>query len=73
VFELDERADRAVLEPLLFRLTGAHALPVLLVGGEPVGDVMAVRRLHKEGTLQSLITAAGGKINGKKAKGGRKH
>jgi hypothetical protein len=73
VFDVDQRPDAAVLEPLLFRLTNATELPVLLIGGSPVGGLHAVHELQAEGALPRLIEIAGAKVNGKKKKGGRKH
>jgi hypothetical protein len=73
VFNIDERPDADVLEPLLFRLTNATSFPVLIIGGAPVGGLAEVRTMDKEGTLPRLIEIAGAKIDGKKKKGGRKH
>jgi hypothetical protein len=73
VFDVDTRPDAAVLEPLLFRLTNATALPLLLVGGTPVGGLAEVRAMDAAGTLARLVEIAGAKVNGKKKKGGRKH
>jgi len=73
VIEVDQRPDAAVLTPLLYRLTSAHELPILLVGGHPVGSIEEVRMLHRGGELKKLVEGAGAKIDGQKKKGGRKH
>jgi hypothetical protein len=73
VIEVDQRPDASVLTPLLYRLTSAHELPILLIGGHPVGSIEEIRMLHKDGELKKLIEDAGAKIDGRKKKGGRKH
>ncbi|KZP19800.1 hypothetical protein FIBSPDRAFT_743180 [Athelia psychrophila] len=80
VFNVDTRTDAAVLTGLITRLAwpaSASAqprdLPVLLVGGKPVGTVGQIEALAKDGGLARLITEAGGVIGGgKKMKKGRK-
>ena len=51
--------DAEVLIPLLFRLTEASELPILLVGGEPVGGLDEVRALEASGQLRPLIAESG--------------
>jgi hypothetical protein len=62
-----------VLVPLLHRLTDIPALPILLVGGAPVGDIDAVRALERAGQLRALVERAGAEPGGahKKKKGRR--
>ncbi|KAF7970376.1 hypothetical protein HWV62_43575 [Athelia sp. TMB] len=72
VFNVDTRADAAVLTPLLTRLT-ASDLPVLLVGGKPLGGAVQVEALAKEGALTKLVAEAGAVVGGgKKMKKSRK-
>ncbi|KAH7927544.1 hypothetical protein BV22DRAFT_1111070 [Leucogyrophana mollusca] len=72
VFEVDQRQDAEVLTPLLHRLTSSTELPILLVGGKPVGSMEDMRQLHESGELQKMITDAGAVIDGAKKKKGRK-
>jgi hypothetical protein len=66
-------ADAEVITPLLFRLTNATELPILLIGGNPVGSMDAIRELHTAGTLKSLIIQAGAVLDSsKKARKGRR-
>ncbi|KAI0315231.1 hypothetical protein OF83DRAFT_1200866 [Amylostereum chailletii] len=74
VFDVDQRDDAAVLVPLLHRLTAVDSLPILLIGGVPVGSIEDVRELDASGQLRRLITAAGAEIDGgRKKKKGRAH
>jgi hypothetical protein len=54
-------------------LTNATALPLVLIGGTPLGGLSELKNLSADGTLPKLIEIAGAKIDGKKKKGGRKH
>ena len=65
--------DAEVLTPLLYRLTSVTELPILLVGGKPVGSISEIRTLHESGELQKMIAEAGAVIDGakKKTKGRR--
>lgn len=73
IIDVDERPDENVLTPLLFRLTGATELPILLVGGMPVGaSVQEIRYLKDKGELQRTITRAGGEIYGARRRKGKK-
>lgn len=67
--------DAAVLTPLIFRLTEAQDLPVLLIGGKrvAVNDIAALRAMQESGDLQKSIQSAGAILNGGKKKKGRKH
>lgn len=77
VVEVDQREDGHVLSPLLTRLTHVPSLPVLLIGGQPVGtdasdrkDLMAeIRRLHENGDLARRIVEAGSTLEFEKKKG----
>ncbi|KAF8473085.1 hypothetical protein DFH94DRAFT_636331 [Russula ochroleuca] len=73
VFDVDQRADAEVLTPLLFRLTNATELPILLIGGKPVGSMDVIRESHTAGTLKSLIIQAGAVLDSsKRARKGRR-
>ncbi|KAF8518774.1 hypothetical protein JB92DRAFT_2601276, partial [Gautieria morchelliformis] len=73
VFEIDERADETVLTPLIYRLTGAADLPILLLGGHPVGSIETIRELQTSGQLRTMISATGAVVDGnKKKKKGRR-
>jgi hypothetical protein len=73
VFEVNQRPDGAILETLLERLANATTLPLVLIGGNPVGGLAEISILEREGTLPRLVEIAGAKVDGKKKKGGRKH
>jgi len=60
IFDVDQRADAEVLTPVLFRLTNATELPILLIGGSPVGSIDTIRELNADGKLKTLIVDAGG-------------
>jgi len=72
IFDVDQRDDTEVLTPLLRRLTNTEDLPVLLIGGKPVGTLPEIRKLHHSGALQTMIKEAGGVIDGGKRKKGKK-
>ncbi|KAG8214062.1 hypothetical protein J3R82DRAFT_10820 [Butyriboletus roseoflavus] len=77
VVGVDQREDADVLSPLLTRLTHVPSLPILLIGGQPVGtdahdtkDMMnEVRKLHKNGELARRILKAGSTLDSRKKKG----
>ncbi|KAG2064322.1 hypothetical protein BDR04DRAFT_1130812 [Suillus decipiens] len=69
-FEVDQREDADVLVPLLHRLTSSADLPLMLIGGKPVGSIDVIRELNDSGELQKLITKAGAVIDGSKKKKG---
>ncbi|KAH7888885.1 hypothetical protein F5I97DRAFT_1803204 [Phlebopus sp. FC_14] len=80
VFEVDQREDAQVLLPLLTRLTHVPALPIILIGGQPIAAdtqdrkaVMAeIRGLHESGELARLVLEAGAKLDaGRRRKGGK--
>jgi glutaredoxin-related protein len=73
IFGVDLRADADVLVPLLFRLTDTSELPILLVGGKPVGSMDTIRELHTNGQLKALVTHAGAVLDdSKKRRKGRR-
>jgi len=73
IFDVDQRADADVLIPLLFRLTDASELPILLVGGKPVGSMDTIRELRTNGQLKALVTHAGAVLDdSKKRRKGRR-
>ncbi|KAL4080395.1 hypothetical protein V8B97DRAFT_1932190 [Scleroderma yunnanense] len=71
VFEIDQREDASVLTPLLRRLTGVPTLPILLIGGKPIGVgardldslMEQIQGLEDSGELKSMILRAGAGIN----------
>lgn len=66
-------ADADVLIPLLFRLTDSSELPILLIGGKPVGSMDTIRELSSTGQLKALATHAGAVLDGaKKPRRGRR-
>jgi hypothetical protein len=65
--------DAGVLIPLLFRLTNSTELPILLIGGKPVGSIDTIRELDANGELKALVTHAGAVLDGsKKRRKGRR-
>ncbi|KAJ6629438.1 hypothetical protein B0H10DRAFT_1776360 [Mycena sp. CBHHK59/15] len=72
VMDVDIRDDVVVLTPLIARLTSSPELPVLLIGGEPVGSTTEIRAMLKSGQLQHLIKASGAVIGGGKKRKSRK-
>lgn len=68
IIEVDVREDAGVLEPLIERLVNVDELPVLLVGGNFVGDIDNIRTLHESGTLQQMIKDAGADIGSANSK-----
>lgn len=58
--------------PLLYRLTSSDSLPILLIGGKPVGSIDAIRELDASGELKQMVTEAGAVIDGAKKKKGRR-
>lgn len=73
IFGVDQRADATVLIPLLFRLTDSSELPILLIGGKPVGSMDAIRELNNNERLKALVVHAGAVLDGprKRRKGRR--
>lgn len=61
-------ADELVLTPLISRLTGTDDLPILLLGGQPVGSIETIRQLHASEKLRSMLSSAGAVVNGAKIK-----
>lgn len=59
-------ADADVLIPLLFRLTDSSELPILLIGGRPVGSMDTIRELETNGQLKALATRAGAVVDDSK-------
>ncbi|KZT10796.1 uncharacterized protein LAESUDRAFT_643614 [Laetiporus sulphureus 93-53] len=69
IIEVDQRSDESVLAPLLFRLTSRNELPILIIGGRPLGGTIEeLRYLRKKGEFQRMITAAGGEVYGSRKK-----
>lgn len=64
--------DGEVLKPLLLRLTSATDLPILVIGGKPIGSMAEIRALQLSGELQTMISQAGAIVDGAKKKKGRK-
>ncbi|KAG8742814.1 hypothetical protein FRC10_000859 [Ceratobasidium sp. 414] len=59
VFEVDERQDAAVLEPLLYRLTGQKSLPITLMAGRAIGSLTDIATAHESGELKRAMQSAG--------------
>ncbi|KAJ4490903.1 hypothetical protein J3R30DRAFT_3654002 [Lentinula aciculospora] len=59
IIDVDIRPDADVLKPILMRLTSLSDLPILLVGGKPVGSITEVREMVETGELQRKIHEAG--------------
>ncbi|KAF9479730.1 hypothetical protein BDN70DRAFT_878490 [Pholiota conissans] len=72
IIDVDIRDDSEILTAMLKRLTGVTELPVLIIGGKPVGSLEEVKALEKSGELSKLVTEAGALINGAKKKKHRK-
>ncbi|KJA27843.1 hypothetical protein HYPSUDRAFT_62875 [Hypholoma sublateritium FD-334 SS-4] len=72
IIDVDLREDVEILTPILKRLTGFSDLPLLIIGGKPIGSIEQVEALHKTGELQKMMTEAGALINGSKKKKNRK-
>ncbi|KAF7376600.1 Glutaredoxin domain-containing protein [Mycena sanguinolenta] len=70
IMDVDTRDDVEVLSPMLSRLTGVPDLPILLIGGKPVGSLERIREMLASGELTRLIKASGAVIGGGKR---RKH
>ena len=72
VFEVDLRSDKAVLLPLIERVTGASEFPVVVIGGTPRSGIDALRAMHESGELKELVQAAGAQVDGAHRKKGRR-
>jgi len=73
IFGVDQRADADVLIPLLLRLTDSDELPILLIGGRPVGSMETIRELNSSEQLKALVSQAGAVLDGaKKRRKGRR-
>ncbi|KAF8203836.1 hypothetical protein BJ912DRAFT_214849 [Pholiota molesta] len=72
IIDIDVRDDTEILTPMLKRLTGFSELPVLIIGGTPVGSLEEVKALQLSGELSKMITEAGALVNGAKKKKHRK-
>ncbi|KAJ7646711.1 hypothetical protein FB45DRAFT_1051348 [Roridomyces roridus] len=70
ILEVDTRDDGEVLLPILSRLTGSSEIPILLIGGRPVGSMAQIREMLSTGELQRLVKSSGAVIGGGKR---RKH
>ena len=65
-------ADESVLVPLLYRLTKQDELPILLVGGRPVGSPKDVKTLAASGELKQIVANAGAVVDGARKKKAKK-
>ncbi|GLB37405.1 putative expressed protein [Lyophyllum shimeji] len=68
IIDVDIRDDAEVLEPIIKRLSSSSDLPVLLIGGKPVGSMKEIRLLDKSGELRKLVAASGAVVDGSKKK-----
>ncbi|KAF8200002.1 hypothetical protein K438DRAFT_1717447 [Mycena galopus ATCC 62051] len=72
IIDVDTRDDVEVLAPMLSRLTGIAELPILLIGGKPVGSVERIREMRASGELDRLIKSSGAVfVEGKRRKHGK--
>ncbi|KAJ7760979.1 hypothetical protein B0H16DRAFT_1369285 [Mycena metata] len=72
IMDVDIRDDVEVLAPMLARLTQSPELPVLLIGGQPVGSLAQIRTMLASGELQRRVKAAGAVIGGGKRRKNKK-
>ncbi|KAJ7782399.1 hypothetical protein DFH07DRAFT_322467 [Mycena maculata] len=72
IIDVDARDDVDVLTPMLTRLTASPDLPILLIGGQPMGSIAQIRDLLASGDLKSLIKSSGAVIGGGKRRKHRK-
>ncbi|KAJ7143423.1 hypothetical protein C8R43DRAFT_1109106 [Mycena crocata] len=72
LMDVDTRDDVEVLTRLLTRLTASPDLPILLIGGKPVGSIAQIREMNASGDLQRLIKSSGAVIGGGKRRKHRK-
>lgn len=73
--DLTFAGDARVLTPLLHRLTATTSLPIVLIGGKPVGPTITdLRSMRDSGELRKLAHEAGAELvsSQKKNKKGRK-
>jgi hypothetical protein len=56
---VDLSEDAAVLEPLLYRLTGQTSLPITLLGGRSIGSLADISKLHESGDLEGAMRSVG--------------
>lgn len=68
IIDVDIRDDAEVLQPIVYRLTSSSELPVLLIGGKPVGTIEEIRLLDASGELRKLVANSGAVIDGVKRK-----
>ncbi|CAE6483650.1 unnamed protein product [Rhizoctonia solani] len=59
IFDVDQREDAAVLEPVLYRLIGETSLPIVLLGGRSIGSPSDITKLHDSGDLEQAMKSAG--------------
>jgi len=64
IFEVDQRDDGNILTPLLFRITSSAELPILIVGGKPVGTTSEIAALFRSRELHRMVTDAGAIVDG---------
>nr|VWO99963.1 N/A [Ganoderma boninense] len=68
IVDVDTRPDEQVLTQLLYRLTSASELPILLVGGRTIAEPKEIKWLAETGDLQKAITKAGAVVDGSRKK-----
>jgi len=68
IFDINERADDAVISLILTRLTAQTDFPILLFAGKPVGSIATIQEFHKSGQLREMIAATGAIIDGARKK-----
>ncbi|CDZ97799.1 Thioredoxin-like fold [Phaffia rhodozyma] len=56
--DVSDRPDVEYLQPLLARIGNVPDLPMLVIGGHPIGDYFAVRALQQTGEFDRLLKEA---------------
>ncbi|CAE6514357.1 unnamed protein product [Rhizoctonia solani] len=59
IFDVDQREDAAILEPVLYRLMDEASLPIVLLGGRSIGSPADIAKLHESGDLERAMKSAG--------------
>ena len=60
------------MEPVLLRITSSAELPILLVGGKPVGTTSKIAAFFRSHELHKMVTDAGAIVDGAPGRGKRR-